>query len=142
MLGQYLITFREAFEAALITAIILAYLIRAGRRHLSRYVWYGVYLAIAASLVLGASIWFVYGTLSKPIQVLFETVAAFTAVAVLSSMVYWMATKGRYIKAEIEQRVEAITTRGAVLGLVSISFIVVFREGLETVLFLTPFNTG
>jgi len=94
---------------------------------------------IATSLILGASIWLVYGALSKPIQVLFEAVAAFIAAAVLSSMVYWMATKGKYIKAEIEQRVKAMTTRGAILGLVSISFMVVFREGFETVLFLTPF---
>lgn len=56
MLGQYLITFREALEAALITAIILSYLIRTRRRSLSRYVWYGVYLAIAASLALGGEV--------------------------------------------------------------------------------------
>ncbi|MDZ4246707.1 MAG: FTR1 family protein, partial [Dehalococcoidia bacterium] len=49
------------------------------------------------------------------------------------------------IRSEIEQRVQTIATRGAVLGLVSFSFIVVFREGLETVVFLMPFlvsNTG
>ena len=34
---------------------------------------------------------------------------------------------------------EAITTKEASLALTSFSFIVVFREGLETVLFLTPF---
>ncbi len=39
MLGQYLITFREVLEAALITAIILAYLTRTGREHLTPYVW-------------------------------------------------------------------------------------------------------
>lgn len=139
MLGQYLITFREAFEAALITAIILSYLIRTGRQPLSRYVWYGVYLAMAVSLSLGASIWLIYGALPKTAQLLFEVIAAFVAVVVLSSMIYWMAIRGRYIKREMEQRIEAIATRGAIMGLISISFIVVFREGLETVLFLTPF---
>jgi high-affinity iron transporter len=39
----------------------------------------------------------------------------------------------------MEQRIETIATKGAIIGLVSISLIVVFREGLETVLFLTPF---
>jgi high-affinity iron transporter len=139
MLGQYLITFREVLEAALITAIILSYLIRTGRRPLTRYVWYGVYLAIAISLGLGATIWLVYGALPKTVQLLFEATAAFVAVVVLSSMIYWMAVKGRYLKREMEQRIEAIATRGAIIGLVSISLIVVFREGLETVLFLTPF---
>ncbi|MBM4401457.1 MAG: ferrous iron transporter, partial [Crenarchaeota archaeon] len=58
---------------------------------------------------------------------------------VLSSMIYWMATKGKELKTEVERRVEAIATRGATWGLISFSFIAVFREGLETTLFLTPF---
>jgi len=139
MLGQYLITFREVLEAAPITSIVLAYLARTGRRPLSRYVWYGVFSATVVSVVFGAFIWLVYGTLPKSIQALFEGIAALIAVVVLSSMIYWMATKGKVLKAEVERRVEAIVTRGAIFGLVSFAFIAVFREGLETVLFLTPF---
>jgi len=92
-----------------------------------------------ASTVLGVSVWFVFGTLQETVQALFEGVAALIAVIVLSSMIWWMAAKGGQLRAELERRVETITTRGAVLGLVSFAFIVVFREGLETVLFLTPF---
>jgi len=139
LIGQFLLAFREALEAALITAIILAYLKRTEKNPLSRYVWYGVHLAVAASLVSGASIWFMYGSLTRPAKALFEGVAALFAVLVLSSMIYWMATKGRGLKKEVERRVEAIVTRGATLALISFSFIIVFREGLETVLFLTPF---
>jgi len=139
MFGQYLITFREVLEAALITAIILSYLTRTGRHPLSRYIWYGVCLATGASLALGTFIWLAYGILPKTVQLLFEATAAFVAVVVLSSMIYWMAVKGRYIKREMEKRIEAVTTRGTVIGLVSIAFVVVFREGMETVLFLTPF---
>lgn len=139
MIGQFLIAFREGLEAALVTAIVLAYLTRTGRKHFNRYVWYGVYLATAASLVLGAAIWLVYGILSEAVQVLFEGSAALLAVVVLSSMIYWMAIKGSEIRTEVERRIENIATLGATLALVSFSFIVVFREGLETVLFLTPF---
>jgi len=139
MLGQYLITFREVLEAALITSIVLAYLARSGRHGLSRYVWYGVFSAAAASVVLGAVIISVYGGLPESMKPLFEGVAALIAVAVLSFMIYWMATKGKELKAEVERRVESIATRGAAVGLVSFAFVAVFREGLETVLFLTPF---
>ncbi len=139
MIGQFLLAFREALEAALITAIILAYLERTKRNPLTRYAWYGVYLAIAASFVFGASVWFVYGSLSGPTKALFEGVAAIIAVFVLSSMIYWMANKGKELRMEVEKRLEAMVTRGATLALTSFSFIVVFREGLETVLFLTPF---
>ncbi len=134
-----MLAFREALEAALIIAIILAYLARTKRNPLTRYAWYGVYLAVAASLVFGVLIWFVYGSLSGPTKALFEGVAALVAVFVLSSMIYWMANKGKELKVEVEKRLKAIATRGATLALTSFSFIVVFREGFETVLFLTPF---
>ena len=139
MIGQFLLAFREALEAALIIAIISAYLARTKRNPLIRYVWYGVYLAVAASFGFGALIWFIYGGLSGPSKALFEGVAALFAVFVLSSMIYWMASKGKELRIEVERRVKAIVTRGATLALTSFSFIVVFREGLETVLFLTPF---
>lgn len=139
MIGQFLLAFRETLEAALITTLILAYLKRTGKSPLSRYVWYGVSLAMAASIVFGASIWFVYGGLTGQTKALFEGVAALFAVIVLSSMIYWMATKGKKLKIEVERRVEAYVTSGATLTLISFSFIAVFREGLETVLFLTPF---
>ncbi|UCD91726.1 MAG: FTR1 family protein [Methanobacteriota archaeon] len=139
MIGQYLITFREVLEAALITAIILAYLTRTGRENLSRYVWYGVYLSIAVSIVLGATIWMAYGSLSEPSKVLFEGVAALIAVGVLTTMIYWMAVKGKDIKKEMEERVGVVLKRGVMIAMISLAFVVVFREGLETVLFLTPF---
>jgi high-affinity iron transporter len=139
VLGQYLIAFREVLEAALIVSIVLAYLSRTSRGRYSRYVWYGVLSAAAASVVLGVVINAAYGGLSESVKPLFEGVAALIAVAVLSFMIYWMATKGKELKAEVERRVESIATRGAALGLISFAFVAVFREGLETVLFLTPF---
>ncbi len=139
ILGQYLITFREVLEAAFIIAIMLSYLIRIHRNKLVRYVWYGVYLAILTSLSLGAFIWFIYGTLTETSRLLFEALAAFLAVMVLSSMIYWMAIKGKYIKQEIEKHIEIVTTKGTIIGLISFAFIIVFREGFETILFLTPF---
>lgn len=139
LIGQFLLAFREALEAALITAIVLAYFSRTKRNMLTRYVWYGVYLAVATSLTVGISIWFVYGVFVGSIKALFEGVAAIFAVLVLSSMIYWMASKGKELKIEIERQVKAIVTRDTTLALSSFSFIAVLREGLETVLFLTPF---
>lgn len=130
---------REGFEAALIISITLAYLSKTGRNDLSKYVWYGTFTAAALSIALGSLIWITYGSIPKPAKTLFEGAAALMAAAALSYMVYWMAVKGREIKAEIRKGVEAATMRGAVLGLASLSFIAVFREGVESALFLTPF---
>ncbi|HEY5605639.1 MAG TPA: FTR1 family protein, partial [Thermoplasmata archaeon] len=139
VVAQYLLTFREVLEAALFSAIILAFLVRTGRENLTRYAWYGIYGASAASTGLGVAVWAAYGSLSESNQVLFEGVAALIAVAVLTSMIYWMATKGRSLKTEVEGRVETAVTQGTILALISLTFVLVFREGLETVLFLTPF---
>lgn len=139
MLGQLIIMLRESFEAVLITSIILAYLKRTNREHLTKYVWYGFYVAIVFSVLLGVAIWSVYGSLERNAQILFEGSAAWLAVIVLSSMIYWMALKGKRIKEELEIKVERAISRGVVVGLFSFAFIIVFREGLETVLFLTPF---
>jgi high-affinity iron transporter len=139
MIGQYLITFREAFEAALIIIIVLAYLKRTNKVHYSKYIWLGVIIALSVSLVLGILIWLLYGGISDSAKKLFEGLAALIAVIVLTTMILWMATKGKKIKGEVENRLDSITSGGIVLGLVLFSFIAVFREGLETVLFLTPF---
>ncbi len=139
MLAQYLITFREVLEAALIMSIVLSYLARTCRLTLTRYIWYGVFSATLASIILGITIWLLYGVLSKSVQALFEGIAALIAVFVLSSMIYWMATKGKILKIEMEKQLESIANRGAILSLIFFSFVVVFREGFETVLFLTPF---
>lgn len=132
-------TFREGFESALILSIIFAYLIKTNRKSLTKYVWVGTSVAIGASLILGISIWVVYRVLSEPVQVLFEGLAALLAVVVLSSMIFWLATKGTAIKKEIESRVESVITGGTKFALASFAFVAVFREALETVLFLTPF---
>jgi len=139
MLGQYVIVFREALEAFLIVVIILSYLSRTNRAMLSRYVWIGVYSAIVTSILIGILIFSSYGMLDKDSQLLFEAIAAFTAVVVLSYVVRWMALKGIYIREEVERKTEEVSSSRSIIGLISFSYIIVFREGLETVLFLTPF---
>jgi len=139
MLGQYVIAFREALEASLIVVIILSYLSRTYRAMLSRYVWIGVYSAIVTSILIGILILSSYGMLDKDSQLLFEAIAAFTAVVVLSYVVRWMALKRRYIREEVERKIEEVSSSRSIIGLISFSYIIVFREGLETVLFLTPF---
>jgi high-affinity iron transporter len=136
MLGQFLITFREVLEAAIIVAIIIAYLKRTGREKQVRDVWIGVGLSAFASIALGGAILTIYGGLRE--KELFEGIASYLAVIVLTSMIYWMATKGKNLKAEIERKVSQAINPWA---LIVFTFIVVFREGLETVLFLTPFAT-
>jgi high-affinity iron transporter len=139
MLGQFVITLREGFEAGLIIGIMIAYLIRTNRSNLVKFVFSGSYLAIILGIIIGAFVFLIYGTLSRSFQLLFEALAAYLAVAVLTTVILWMITKGKTIKKEIERKVEISITKGTMLALASFAFVIVFREALETVLFLTPF---
>ncbi len=96
-------------------------------------------IAIFTSFILGIFIFLIYGGISNSSKELFEGITAIVAVGVLTSMILWMAIKGKEIKFEVEQKLDSFFTSGMILGLVSFSFVAVFREGLETILFLTPF---
>ncbi len=139
-LPAFLITFREALEAALIVVIIASYLRKIGRESLHRYVYFGVFAAVVFSILVGAGVFVVFGQLTSPAEEVFEGVAALTATAVLSYMIFWMAKSSKKIRAEVEERVDVAVTSGQVIGISVLSFVAVFREGVETVLFLTTLS--
>lgn len=136
MLASFVITFREALEAALVIGIIAAYLAKIGRRDLNKHLYIGVGAAILASI--GVSILFmtVYGGLEGRAEKLFEAGASLTAVAVLTYMIFWMAQNSQQIKGELQEKVHLSISRGQVFGITLLAFVAVFREGVETVLFL------
>ncbi|MBI3116901.1 MAG: FTR1 family protein [Thaumarchaeota archaeon] len=133
----FLLTFREALEAALIVAILLAYLRKIGKTRLSRYVWFGTSLAIGVSLLAGNVVLIVYGGLTGVSSEIFEGLASLTAMGILTYMIFWMAGNSKRIKGELERKIDISLNKGQLLGIASLAFVAVFREGVETVLFLT-----
>jgi high-affinity iron transporter len=74
---------------------------------------------------------FTYKILPETFKLLFEALASFAAVLVLSAMIFWMAVKGRNIREEMVKRVETAVSRDAIISLAFLGFLVVFREGLK-----------
>ena len=138
MLASFTIAFREAFEALIIIAIVIAYLKKTGRHSLVSSIVLGGIAAAVASMLAGLSLHFAFTVALE--KELVEAVSAFIAVPVLTSVLYWMAKRGPRIKEEIESIVErrAEAGKGAYIGMALLGFIVVFREGFETVLFTLP----
>jgi len=136
MLGSLLITLREGLEAALIIGIILAYLARIGSRQSFKPVWLGTSLAVLVSLIAGAAIYLLAGELSGQAEEIFEGLAMFVAAGVLTWMIFWMRKQAVNIKAHLHAQIQSALTSGSSLGLVILAFVVVVREGIETVLFL------
>ncbi len=132
MLSALVIALREGVEAALVIGIILIYLGRTGRAHLSRHVWIGVAAAIVASFggAVALDRWQVN-------QEGFEGVLMLVAAFFVVTMVWWMSRVSRTLKQEIEQKVETYAqqaTVGAKLALAAFAFLMVLREGVELVL--------
>lgn len=138
------LTFREGLEAALIIAIVLTYLRRTGRTERSGQVWAGAGTAALLTAVFITVLQLIGASFTYPAQGIYEGVTSLLAVAMVTSMTFWMARHGRQIKRELEREVEQSVegeraTRGAWLpglGLFGVAFLAVGREGIETGLFL------
>jgi high-affinity iron transporter len=136
MLSSLLITLREGLEAALIIGIILAYLDRTGNRQGFKPVWIGTSLAILVSLISGAGIYLLAEEFTGRAEEIFEGLAMFVAVGVLTWMIFWMRRQAVNIKIHLHAQIQSILTSGSSFALVILAFVVVVREGIETVLFL------
>lgn len=134
MLSAFLIALREGVEAALVVGIVLVYLARTGRTHLSRYVWGGVAAAVALSLAVAIAL-DRFNISEDGFEGLMYLVAAFFVV----TMVFWMNHVAKHLRKEIEQKVEKYAERGgssAGWGIGLFVFLMVLREGAELALIL------
>ncbi len=139
MIAAGLIAFREGLEAALIVGIVISYLRKTGQQQLTRFAWVGVALAILLSVVIAAGITLLGMELEGTAEQLFEGVTILLAVGILTWMIFWMRYQSRTMKSTIEQHIQASIDSGATgrRGLIAVTFLAVFREGVETALFLS-----
>lgn len=135
MFSNYLIGLREGLEAALIVAILVAYLVRTGNGWALHRVWIGVGAAVGLSIALGAVLVAVDESLSESAAEAFAGTMSLLAVALITWMVFWMATRARGIKGHLHGEVDRALARSSV-AVAFVAFVAVAREGLETALFL------
>jgi len=127
---------REGVEAALIVAIVCAYLARTGNsRHFGKIAM-GVGVAVAASFGVGAAIFVTIGTLEAPYEQIFEGGTMLLAAGVVTWMLFWMRRQASSVKGDLQRAVDRVLTDGTAWGLGALAFTAVIREGLETAIFL------
>lgn len=148
--GQaFLILIREGLEALLVVAAVIAYLVKSGNKRFARWIYLGVVAGLAGSGLVAVLFTFLFGG-SGPIQEISEGVCALIATLMLLWTSNWMLNKSsveawnNYIRNKTEAAVAGAQSKvesgqslglGMIVSLAMLSFLAVFREGAETVIF-------
>jgi len=132
MLEALVITLREGVEAALIVGITLAYLNKVRRPELRKTVYAGLIAAFIGSIGVAIGI---SKTNFNPD--LFEGWIMLVAAFFVVTMVWFMAQAAKNMKGDIERKVGGLADNGSRAGLFLFVFLMVLREGVETVLILS-----
>ena len=148
--GQaFLILIREGLEALLVVAAVIAYLVKSGNKRFARWIYLGVVAGLAGSGLVAVLFTFLFGG-SGPIQEISEGVCALIATLMLLWTSNWMLNKSsveawnNYIRNKTAAAVAGAQSKvesgqglglGMIASLAMLSFLAVFREGAETVIF-------
>ncbi|MFB7428687.1 iron uptake transporter permease EfeU [Streptomyces hydrogenans] len=135
MFGNYLIGLREGLEASLVVCILIAYLVKTGRRDALKPIWAGIGVAVGIALAFGAGLEFGSQELTFEAQELLGGSLSILAVVLVTWMVFWMKKTARHLRAELHGKLDAALAMGTG-ALVATAFLAVGREGLETALFV------
>ncbi|MFF8876474.1 MULTISPECIES: iron uptake transporter permease EfeU [Streptomyces] len=135
MFSNYLIGLREGLEASLVVCILIAYLVKTGRRDALKPIWAGIGVAVAIALGFGCVLEFGSQELTFKAQEALGGSLSIVAVVLVTWMVFWMRRTARHLKSELHGKLDAALKMGTG-ALVATAFLAVGREGLETALFV------
>ncbi|HDR1339108.1 TPA: FTR1 family iron permease [Pasteurella multocida] len=135
-LYSLLIILREGLEALLIVAAIVTYLIKNQHQDKLPVIRQSVYVALIASLITAVIFQFVFANAGASRELL-EGFTMMIAVVMLFMMSYWLLSKveAQNWQRYLEGKLSSALTTGSLIGLWLTSFLAVYREGAETVLF-------
>lgn len=135
--SAFLIIAREGLEAILVLAAIAAFLIKSGRREGLKHLHTGW----VAALLLGTATWIASSTLVEISSAQREVTEGLTALLfafVLLYAGYWLHSRSHVSRWQpfIRGQVGDALSQGTLFGITLVSFIAVYREVFETVLFM------
>jgi len=133
MFQALVVTLREGVEAALIVGITLVYLSKIGRTDLRKTVYAALITALLGSIAGGVVLSYLPINQDKV-----EGWVMLVAALFVITMVIFMMRTARKLKGEIESKVGSLAADGgSKWGLFAFIFLMVFREGVETVVILS-----
>ncbi|MEQ8154359.1 MAG: FTR1 family protein [Clostridiaceae bacterium] len=132
MVSSLFLSFREGLEGALVVGVILAYLLNIGRKDLTKFVYYGALSGVAISLIGGFIGFREASELGEKGKETFENVMKLAAAGLIMYFIVWIGTQSKNISADIKNKAGSNTNAA---GLFLLSFLSVFREGMELCIF-------
>jgi len=138
MLLTFLILFRESLEAFLLVGILIAYLYRLNAGRYVVWIYVGVAAGLVASLIAAFVLQVVVDQFSNEYyRAVLTAVIMLAATCILTYMAIWMGKQARAHTEHAKEQLQHYVTAGNVAGVATLAFVSVWREGLETVLFLS-----
>jgi high-affinity iron transporter len=132
---EFIITFRESLEAALVVGIIFSYLKKSGKMEFKKFIYLGIFLGILGSIFGAVSFRLLAGGFSGISEMIFEGTTMMLGAVLIVYLIVWMANKKDTSRA-IKQQVEFALSSSKGMGLMFLVFVSILREGVETTLFL------
>ena len=130
------IILREGLEALLIVAAVIAYIHKSGHGDKQKVINNSVCWALGASVITALLFQWLLTNAAAGREIL-EGVTMLIAAVMLFGMSYWLLSKveAQHWKAYLQKKIGTSLSQGSLIGLWLTSFLAVYREGAETVLF-------
>lgn len=133
-----LILLREGIEAILVVAGLVAFLKRANNGVGKKWVWGGAAAGIIASLMLAVVlVMFFANAAGAQNREVVEGVIGIAAVLMMLSIGAWLHKRSNILNwnAYFEKNMGKAIAGGSLLSMAGLSFLAIFREGAETIIF-------
>lgn len=135
-IASFLITFREVLEAIIIISVILGYLIKTKQNAEIKNVYFGAIAGIISSLIIAGLLLTFSIEFEGFFEQLFEGTIMVLGAILITLLLFWLFSMRKGFAKGIASKVQHKISKQEKYGIFLLVFVSVFREGIETVLFL------
>lgn len=139
MINVSIITLRECIEMLIVLVALVTYVVKIDKRELAKYIYTGAIAGLGVTLISSFLLYRQTEYLDEYAKELFNGSIMIFLSALVIYYIIWMRRQKKNFNLPIEQKYNVKLTG---LGLFVFSFLTVFRESLEIVIFIIPLLTN
>ncbi len=139
MLTSFVVVFREVFEIALILGAIFGYINKTGQVYFKKVVYAGVVLGAAASFFGALFFYKAFSVYQVAARIALQGTTMVAGAFFIVGMIWWSYRQHKKAQG-VTERVGRFIQNEEKVGLFLFTFLSVFRDGMEVVIFLGASN--